>query len=230
MALVPLESNPDVMTKFVHKIGVPQKWSLHDVYGLDPELLAMVPKPALALILLYPESEKAQAYNAEVEAKIKEEGKEPPKNVFHMQQCVSNACGTVALIHAILNNLDHIDLEDGILKNFYEEAKDLSFIERGKLLVDAASGIIDTHKQLAQEGQTAAPPENEPVYHHFVAFVEKDGSLYELDGCKSIPINHGSTTQETLLTDAAKICREYMARDPDEVRFTMIALAANEQQ
>lgn len=155
---------------------------------------------------------QAQAYNAEVEAKIKEEGKEPPKNVFHMQQCVSNACGTVALIHAILNNLDQyvyysilfimihfitkitskkillrvillcfsIDLEDGILKNFYEEAKDLSFIERGKLLVDAASGIIDTHKQLAQEGQTAAPPENEPVYHHFVAFVEKDGSLYEL--------------------------------------------------
>ncbi|XP_008553745.1 ubiquitin carboxyl-terminal hydrolase [Microplitis demolitor] len=229
MALVPLESNPDVMTKFIHQIGVPSKWALHDVYGLDPELLAMVPKPALALILLYPESEKAQAYAAELEAKIKEEGREPPENVFHMQQCVPNACGTVALIHAILNNLDQIELEDGILKNFLEEAKDLSFVERGKLLMNTASEIIDAHEQLAQEGQTPAPQENAPVYHHFVAFIEKDGSLYELDGRKSIPINHGPTTKDTLLENAAKVCGEYMARDPEEVRFTMIALVASDQ-
>lgn len=42
------------------------------------------------------------------------------------------------------------------------------------------NGIIEAHKQLAQEGQTQAPPEDEPVVHHFVAFVEKDGTLYEL--------------------------------------------------
>ncbi|KAH0535555.1 ubiquitin carboxyl-terminal hydrolase-like [Cotesia glomerata] len=228
MALVPLESNPEVMSKFIHQIGVPSKWILHDVYGLDQELLQMVPRPALALILLYPESEKAQAYNAELEAKIKEEGLEAPKNVFHMQQCVPNACGTVALIHAIINNLDKIELEDGILKNFYEEAKDLSFADRGKLLMNTASEIIDAHEQLAQEGQTAAPQENAPVYHHFVAFVAKDGSLWELDGRKSIPINHGPATEETMLENAANVCGQYMERDPEEVRFTMIALVANE--
>lgn len=73
-----------------------------------------------------------------------------------------------------------IELEDGILKNFYEEAKDLSFADRGKLLMNTASDIIDAHEQLAQEGQTAAPQENAPVYYHFVAFVVKDGSLWEL--------------------------------------------------
>lgn len=61
-----------------------------------------------------------------------------------------------------------------------EKAKDLSFSERGELLVNTASGIVDAHEQLAQEGQTQAPQEDAPVYHHFVAFVEKDGSLYEL--------------------------------------------------
>ncbi|XP_011315255.1 ubiquitin carboxyl-terminal hydrolase [Fopius arisanus] len=228
MALVPLESNPEVMTKFIHQLGVPDKFSLVDVYGLDSDLLDMVPKPVLALILLYPDSEKAAAYTAELIAKITEKGEEISPNVFHMQQCVPNACGTVALVHAIANNEDQIDLEDGILKTFLEKAKDLSFTERGELLVNTASGITDAHEQLAQEGQTEAPQENAPVYHHFVAYVEKNGSLYELDGRKPFPINYGPTTRDQLLENATKVCGEYMARDPDDVRFTMIALVANE--
>lgn len=46
-----------------------------------------------------------------------------------------------------------------------------------------------------------------------------------LDGRKSSPINHGSTSPETLLEDAARVCKEYMARDPEEVCFTVLALA-----
>ncbi|CAG5081368.1 Similar to Uch: Ubiquitin carboxyl-terminal hydrolase (Drosophila melanogaster) [Cotesia congregata] len=91
-----------------------------------------------------------------------------------------------------------IDLNDGALKNFYEEAKDLSFVERGELLMKETNEIIDAHKQLAKEGQTQAPPEDEPVVHHFVTFV---------DGCKSAPINHGPTTKEAILDNAAKVCK-----------------------
>ncbi len=36
----------------------------------------------------------------------------------------------------------------------------------------------------AQQGQTAAPNAEEEVDLHFVAFVCRDGSLYELDGRK----------------------------------------------
>lgn len=49
-----------------------------------------------------------------------------------------------------------------------------------------------------------------------------------LDGRKPNVIKHGSTAPETLLQDAARVCKEYIARNPDEVRFTVIALAANE--
>lgn len=45
------------------------------------------------------------------------------------------------------------------------------------------------------------------------------------DGRKSAPIQHGPTTPETLLEDAARVCKEYMARDPEEVCFTVLALA-----
>lgn len=40
---------------------------------------------------------------------------------------------------------------------------------------------------------------NEQVNHHFVAFIEKDGKVYELDGRKDYPIEHGDTTPEGFL-------------------------------
>lgn len=85
-------------------------------------------------------------------------------------------------------------------------------------------GIINIHKEVAQEGQTAAPDANEPVNEHFVAFVHKDDNIYELDGRKSFPINHGPTKADTFLKDAAKICNKYIERDPGEIRFTVVAL------
>ncbi|XP_018369922.1 PREDICTED: ubiquitin carboxyl-terminal hydrolase isozyme L3-like [Trachymyrmex cornetzi] len=226
MAWVPLESNPEVMTKFLHKLGVPKKWSILDVYGLESELLAIIPRPVLAVILLYPISSKIEKTKEE-QAEAKDSKNDAVESVYHIKQSISNACGTIALLHSVANNLDVIQLEDGFFKKFLEETKGLSYIERGERL-EKAQDIIDTHMESAQEGQTEAPAEDVEVYHHFVAFVHKDGSLYELDGRKCAPINHGSTTPETLLDDAARVCKEYMEHDPNEVRFTVVALAANE--
>ncbi|XP_011495337.1 PREDICTED: ubiquitin carboxyl-terminal hydrolase isozyme L3 [Ceratosolen solmsi marchali] len=226
MAWVPLESNPEVMTKFLHKFGVPKKWELVDVYGLDPELLAMLPKPVVSLILLYPISPKTEVFKTELENKEKEAGANTD-NVYHLVQYVSNACGTIALLHCVANNLDVIELADGDLKKFLDETKDLTSEKRGEKLVEA-QGISSTHQDFAQEGQTEVPREDEKIIHHFVAFVEKDGLIYELDGRKPYPINHGPSSSETFLEDAARVCQEYMNHDPEEVRFTMIALVSNE--
>jgi len=227
MAWVPLESNPEVMTKFIHKLGVPKKWSILDVYGLESDLLAIVPRPVLAVILLYPIPSKTEKTEEEKE-KAKEDSKnDAPDSVYHLKQSISNACGTIALLHSVANNLDAIQLEDGFLKKFLDETKGLSYAERGERLENAQE-IIDTHMESAHEGQTEAPSEDIEVYHHFVAFIHKDGLLYELDGRKPAPINHGSTTPEALLDDAARVCKEYMERDPNEVRFTVVALATSE--
>jgi len=93
------------------------------------------------------------------------------------------------------------------------------------MLQAATADIINMHQELAQEGQTEVNP-NEQVNHHFIAFVHKDGNLYELDGRKEFPINHGATTPETLLEDSAKVCKEFMSRDSEDVNFTVMALAA----
>jgi len=71
-----------------------------------------------------------------------------------MKQTISNACGTVAMIHSVANNLDVIDLGDGILKNFLESTKKCSPEERAKQLEDN-NQVSEVHDNIAREGQTA---------------------------------------------------------------------------
>ncbi|XP_030555016.1 ubiquitin carboxyl-terminal hydrolase [Drosophila novamexicana] len=224
----PLESNPEVLTKYIHKLGVSSAWSVTDVIGLDEELLAMLPRPVKALILLFPISEAYEKHRADEHERIKAaaEPEKYPEDLFYMKQFTHNACGTVALIHSVANNKD-IEIAAGVLKNFLEKGANLSPEERGQAL-EQDNAFTEDHQMLAQEGQTDAGA-YETVVHHFIALVNKENTLYELDGRKSYPISHGKTSDETFLLDAAKVCKEFMARDPDDVRFTVLALAATQE-
>lgn len=133
----------------------------------------------------------------------------------------------MSLIHSVLNNMSVIQLKDGsVMKTFYDKAKDLSPEERGKLL-EADMSFIAVHEALAAEGQTAAPPAESNVNHHFISLVNVGDELFELDGTKNFPISHGPTNDETFLSNAARVCKEFIARDPSDVSFTIIALANN---
>lgn len=45
-----------VLSKYIHKLGVSPLWSLTDVFGLEPDQLEWMPKPVKAVILLFPDS------------------------------------------------------------------------------------------------------------------------------------------------------------------------------
>ena len=68
---------------------------------------------------------------------------------------LSNACGTIAMLHAIMNNREVLGIEndESTLGKFYQATKDLNAEERGKAL-DKSSEIGNVHNGLVSEGQS----------------------------------------------------------------------------
>ena len=107
-----------------------------------------------------------------------------------MKQYASNACGTIALFHVVLNSIyDYPDLvkEGSYFSKFREESFGKSPAEIGDLF-KKNKDICEKHKESVKKGQTKVTSK---VTTHFIAFVEKDGHIYELDGRKKEPVNHG---------------------------------------
>lgn len=213
---IPLESNPEVLNKFSKSIGVPEEWEFTDVYGTDEALLAMVPKPVIAVMLLYPLTKNATDNQI---GSVKES-----TDLYFIKQTIGNACGTIALVHALANNANQINFQaDGYMNKFLAETKSMSPAEKASYLEsNKEMGVV--HEDCAQEGQTQAPPRDQAVIRHFVTFVCHNNTLYELDGRKEGPVHHGETTKGSLLEDAVKIVSKFIERDPGEVNFSMLAL------
>lgn len=137
-----------------------------------------------------------------------------------MKQKISNACGTIALIHACANA--GIPLSpDGALKLFMAKCEGKSYEDSADLLGEETS-FSAAHEEVANAGLT---PIVDNVMNHFIALVEHKGTLYELDGRKSFPVAHGAVAPENFAKECARVCKEFMARDPTEVNFNIMALA-----
>ncbi|XP_050416730.1 ubiquitin carboxyl-terminal hydrolase [Patella vulgata] len=215
---IPLESNPEVLNKYIHSLGIPESCQFVDIYGLDDEILAMVPQPVDAIILLFPSTEKVE------QNPIGTVEPNPSVPIYYMKQSIRNACGTVAMVHAVANNADDIQFDDTKhFVKFLKATKDLSPEERAAAL-ESDKQMGSAHHDSAQEGQTQAPSQAEDVNPHFVTFIHKDGGLYELDGRKEGPVRHRDTTADNLLKDTADVVKEFMKRDPDQISFTLMAL------
>lgn len=216
---IPLESNPDVLNNFIENLGVTTDWKFVDVYGFDDESIQFIPSPTVvSIILLYPLSE------VEDDIPVGDSSPVTDKDVYFMKQTIGNACGAMAILHAVANNTNMITFtEDSSLKKFIDKTKNLSPYEKADLLVNSPE-INNTHQDCAQTGQTAAPDPTSHVDCHFIALVQVNGVLYEMDGRKQGPVAHGPSSADTFVSDAIKVCRKYVDKNPQCLRFTAVAL------
>jgi ubiquitin carboxyl-terminal hydrolase L3 len=100
-----LENNPEVMSSLVHNLGLSKALSFHDVFSIDdPDLLAFVPRPASALLLVFPVSRSYEVFRMqEDENRTQYEGKGFDEPVLWYKQTIRNACGLIGLLHAVSN-------------------------------------------------------------------------------------------------------------------------------
>jgi len=225
---LPVEANPETMQLYSEKLGAPllsRNLAFSDVMGTDEALLSMVPQPVSALMLLFPVSAASEAHRASEEAlrsaSAPAPGSRPP---FFMSQTIDNACGTIGLVHVIaaLAAAGEVSLTPGsFFAKFLADTAAAAPGERAQAL-EASEELDAEHAALAHEGQSAVVDD---THQHFLALVRGvDGNLWELDGRKAAPIPHGPTSPATFLADAVRVVKEFMARDPDEVRFALVSL------
>lgn len=111
-AFIPLEANPELMTTLLRKLGLKDDLQIHDVYSLtDADLLAFLPRPALALLLVFPVSATYESHRLAEDALLPEHNHSgPAEPVVWFRQTIRNACGLMGLLHAVANGpaRDHI--------------------------------------------------------------------------------------------------------------------------
>lgn len=161
--------------------------------------------------------------------------------VYYTKQTVGNACGTVGLIHAAANvstfTGGDVEMVPGrcaggawlsfavgfdvpccvrvfVAGSFFDKflTRTLTMTaDECAVALEEDDEIEVAHEEVAQEGQSEVVAD---VQTHFVAFVQQEGHLYELDGRKATPINHGATSDASFLKDAVAVVKQFMERDP----------------
>ena len=268
----PLESNPTLMNQYMATLGWDiAQYHLVDVFSTEDWALDMIPSPVLAVLLLYPLTHVQLQYEQQEKEQLLRLSKDGPStnhtntntndDVWFMKQRIGNACGTIGLLHAMMNAvLQHqsssssssttssttvqpppLMQPNSWLDIFYKSSTTMMMkdpIQRAELLEnDPTIATFHDRATSSTDNQTSRGTVDDDIITHFIAFVSGTNSsstqhqpfLYELDGRKLQPICHGTTAtaNTTLLYDACTIIKEqFMARDPNELRFTIMALVA----
>lgn len=227
------ENNPDVMTRLAIRLGLSAELQFYDVYSLDePELLAHIPRPVLALLVTIPLTPAwDRDRDAEDAGKSDYAGFGPEEPVIWFQQTIGHACGSIGLLHSTINGPGATFIEpDSDLAVIRRRAIPLQMTERADMLYDSKPFEL-AHKSVEEAGDTVAIPAAENTGQHFVAFVKAEGTLWELEGSRKGPLDRGSLAdnEDVLSLRALEMgLKRIIGLNSDEggdVRFSCIALA-----
>ena len=69
-----------------------------------------VPQPAKAVLMLFPINEATEKARIDEEARLAASGQQVSPKVWFTKQTIGNACGTIGLLHATMNNAEDLGL------------------------------------------------------------------------------------------------------------------------
>jgi len=230
------ENNPDVMNKLAARLGLSSELQFYDVYSLDElELLADIPRPVLALLVIIPltpawdQSRKAEDANKEPYT-----GFGPDEPVIWFKQTIGHACGSIGVLHSVINGpAVNFIKPNSDLEEIRSLAIPLDMTKRAEMLYNSKPFEL-AHKLVEQAGDSAADLTGEHEGGHFVSFVKSGGKLWELEGSRMGPLERGSLSDdEDVLSPRAldmgikRIIKLNAEGGEKGLLFSCIALARN---
>lgn len=202
---------------------------VEEIYSLDDDTFAPL-KPILGLIFLFKWQGRASSGGADAGAAPVPEA----DDVFFCRQVINNACGTIALLHVVLNREDAVDVGDK-LRDFKSFVSSFPADLRGSVL-EQAEEVRVAHNSFAHpepfEIQQRKARKGDDVFH-FVAYTVANGRCWELDGLAPAPKPVGPPLS-TLGPDAdwISLAREALssriaAYSASEIKFNLLAVTRN---
>lgn len=188
-----LESDPGLFSLLLEDFGV-KGVQVEEIYDLNKPLDG----PVYGFIFLFRWIEERRSRRKVVEqTEIFVKDEEVVNNIFFAQQMVPNSCATHALI-SILLNCPSIHLGDTLSRlkahthGMSPENKGWAIGNTPELACAHNSHAMPQAKQRRlDKGSGVSTGRVTGEAFHFVSFVPINGRLYELDGLKPFPIDHG---------------------------------------
>lgn len=181
-----IESDPGVFTELISKFGV-SGVQVEELWSLDKEQFQHL-NPVYGLIFLFKWTADDKPEGTVVQDSRLD-------NIFFAKQVINNACATQAIL-SVLMNISSSEVKLGStlqdLKNF---CSSFDAVMKG-LTLSNSDTIRGVHNSFACQQLFEfdhKKPEKDDNVFHFVSYVPIDGRIYELDGLKEGPIDHGPT-------------------------------------
>lgn len=227
MSWCTIESDPGVFSELIHNLGCTDV-QLEEIWGMDqltdPSFSST---PVHGVIFLF--SWKKELYQNDTRTCIPYGS----TDVFFAKQNVNNACATQAIISTLLN-AEGISLGP-TLQNFKEFCSFVDYGMRGDL-IGQQDEIRVQHNRFARpepfvSDDSKSSSEDDEAFH-FVAYVERNGSVYELDGLRAGPILIGQVAEghswlgDVVKPEIQRRCGEL----GDSIKFSLMAVVGNRKK
>ncbi|CAH1785731.1 unnamed protein product [Owenia fusiformis] len=217
-----IESDPGVFTELIKGFGVTGA-QVEEIWSLDPESFANL-RPVHGLIFLFKWKPDDTPQGSLVQDSRLEK-------IFFAKQVINNACATQAIL-SILLNAEHKDIKLGeTLGSFREFTQSFDAATKG-LSISNSDQIKKVHNSFARqemfEFDKSLAKKDDDVFH-FIGYLPIDGRLYELDGLKEGPIDHGSIPEGSDWLDSARpvIEKRIQKYAADEIHFNLMAIVSD---
>jgi len=223
-----LESDPGLFTLLLEDFGV-KGVQLEEIYDLQKPL----DSPVYGFIFLFRWIEERRSRRKIVDqTDIFVKDDDAINSIFFAQQMIPNSCATHALLSILLNCSDiHLGETLGHLK---EHTRGMNPENKG--------WAIGNTPELARAHNSHAMPKSRPRMdktpglttgrftgeaYHFVSYVPINGHLYELDGLKPYPMDHGPWAEDEDWTEKFRRVisdRLGAAAEYSDIRFNLMAV------
>ncbi|EDO32776.1 predicted protein [Nematostella vectensis] len=186
-----LESDPGIFTLLIEEFGV-KGAQVEEIYDLSKPMKGHV--YGFIFLFKWIEERRSRRKIQHIDESFVE-NEEIVNDIFFAQQVIPNSCATHALLSVLLN-CPHIDLGENVskLKDF---SKNFNPENKGYVIGNLPE-LAMSHNKFARPEPKLLPEKTNSISSaraleafHFVSYVPIKGRLFELDGLKPYPIDHG---------------------------------------